>query len=192
MRKRLALCGVLALWIVVVTSTSQCATVDPATRARGLAAWDTVYRVLLHPRCANCHPDGDVPLQGDDQQPHAQNVQRGPHGNGRYAMRCSTCHQATNTPGPNMPPGAPHWQLPPPKTPMVFFGRSKAQLARQLKDPSQTGGRSLEALLKHMREDPLVLWGWSPGEGRTPVPVPHDQFVAAMQTWIECGAVVPD
>ncbi|HTD41348.1 MAG TPA: hypothetical protein VK671_12055, partial [Mucilaginibacter sp.] len=28
-------------------------------------AFMSVYKVLMSPRCMNCHPAGDVPLQGD-------------------------------------------------------------------------------------------------------------------------------
>ena len=75
---------------------------------------------------------------------------------------------------------------------MVFEGRTPAQLCRQLKDPAQTGGKDLAALLHHVEEDELVAWGWNPGEGRTPVPVPRAEFVAAFRAWIDGGAVCPD
>ncbi len=45
---------------------------DAAARAAFLAA----APVFTHPRCQNCHPAGDAPLQGDDSHPHAQNVKR--------------------------------------------------------------------------------------------------------------------
>src|SRR5258706_10489455 len=38
------------------------------------------YKVFMHPRCMNCHPSGDAPLQGDDSHIHLQNVTRGPDG----------------------------------------------------------------------------------------------------------------
>ena len=37
----------------------------------------------MHPRCMNCHPSGDVPLQGDDSHLHVQNVKRGDDGQGK-------------------------------------------------------------------------------------------------------------
>jgi len=43
-------------------------------------------RVLLHPRCANCHPDGDVPLQGMQMSAHQPPVTRGPESRGVTAM----------------------------------------------------------------------------------------------------------
>src|SRR6516165_5310707 len=76
-----------------------------AAREAFLAA----YKVFMHPRCLNCHPAGDVPLQGDDSRPHAQNVKRGPDGKGKYALKCANCHQEANLAGENMPPGSPNW-----------------------------------------------------------------------------------
>src|SRR5262249_9508146 len=86
-------------------------------------AFLTAYPVFMHPRCMNCHPSGDVPLQGDDSRLHAQNVKRGPDGKGKYALKCANCHQPTNLPGENMPPGNPNWHLPPPEVRMVFQGK---------------------------------------------------------------------
>lgn len=189
---RLAAAGLAAATAAVV-ALAQCGSAPSgAGTASGVEAWGVVYRVLQHPRCVNCHPAGDAPLQGEQGLPHAQNVQRGPEGRGLYALRCDACHQDRNLPGANLPPGAPRWQLPHPDLPLVFEGRTSAQLARQLKDPKQNGNRTPAQLLVHMAEDPLVLWGWDPGPGRTPVPVPHAEFVAALRTWIEAGCPVPE
>src|SRR5262245_36238430 len=56
--------------------------------AASRAAFLKVYKVLMHPRCMNCHPDGDRPLQGDDSHIHMMNVKRGENGTGKYALRC--------------------------------------------------------------------------------------------------------
>lgn len=162
-----------------------------AASAAGLAAWEIVYEVLQDPRCVNCHPAGHTPLQGEAGEPHAQHVQRGPDGQGLFAMRCSDCHQDHNLPGMHLPPGAPHWQLPHPDMPLVFEGRSSGQLCRQLQDPAQNGGHTLEEIFEHMARDPLVLWGWDPGEGRAPVARPHSEMVAALRTWIDSGCGCP-
>src|SRR5260370_26042255 len=45
---------------------------DAASRAAFLEA----YKVFMHPRCMNCHPSADVPLQGDAGHLHAQTVNR--------------------------------------------------------------------------------------------------------------------
>jgi hypothetical protein len=162
---------------------------DAADLTKARAAFATVHRVLLHPRCRNCHPAGDAPLQHDDGRPHGQHVTRRSEKNG---LGCATCHRDKNGPRPGQPPGAPHWHLPPPQTPMVFEGRTPRQLCEQLKDRAATGGRDLAALVDHVTHDRLVLWGWDPGPGRTPVPVPHARFVAAMRTWADAGGPCPD
>ena len=190
MNARLPLAMTIVVGAIVCT---QCGTtsVDAAAYERSNNAFATVYRVLQHPRCLNCHPAGTVPLQGDDSRLHGQNVQSGPDGKGLYALRCANCHLDRNSPGANLPPGAPGWHLPHPRMPLVFEGRSAAQLAQQLADPAHNGNRTPADLLHHVTEDPLVLWGWAPGDGRTPVPVPHAEFVGAMRTWIEGGCQVP-
>ncbi len=159
--------------------------------AAALAAWDVVYRVLEHPRCANCHPAGDVPLQGDDMHAHAQNVRRGPDGHGLYGMSCDACHLTTNLAGAHFPPGAPGWRLPTPRMPLVFVGRSSRELCEQLKDPARNGGKSPEQVFEHVAHDPLVMWGWDPGEGRAPVSTSHADVVRALRTWIDAGCGCP-
>jgi hypothetical protein len=158
----------------------------------GARAFLEAYKVFMHPRCMNCHPSGDMPLQGDDSHPHAQNVKRGPDGKGLYALKCANCHQDANLPGENMPPGNPNWHLPKPEMPLVFQGKSPSELARQLKDPKQNGGKTMDQLLQHVSEDKLVLTGWDPGDGRTKPPLMHEEFVAKMRQWIEKGAAVPE
>lgn len=149
------------------------------------------YEVFQHPRCKNCHPSGDSPLQFDDSVPHAMSVRRGEEGKGIVGMQCSACHQQDNWPGLNTPPGAPNWHLPPPDMLMVFEGKTPGELARQLKDPQQNGGHTLAEILHHVSADPLVLWGWDPGEGRSIPPLSHAEFVTLMESWIENGAVEP-
>jgi mono/diheme cytochrome c family protein len=154
-------------------------------------AFKDAYRVFMHPRCMNCHPSGDAPLQGDDSHIHTQNVTRGPDGKGLYAMKCSNCHQKENAAGLNMPPGDPNWHLPPSNMKMVFQGKTPAQLASQFKNKKLTG-KTLQEMLKHIEEDHLVInSGWNPGDGRTKPPLSHEEFVAKFREWIEKGAVIP-
>jgi hypothetical protein len=118
-------------------------------------------------------------------------VVRGADGKGAPGLPCATCHGVTNPPpsyGARVPPGAPTWHLPPPERKMVFIGLSSGELCRRLKDEKQNGGKNLDALLHHMAEDKLVLWGWNPGAGRAPVSVPHDELVAKLKQWIGAGA----
>ena len=156
------------------------------------AAFLQVYRVLTSPRCQNCHPAGDAPLQGDDSHAHLQNVKRGTDGHGAVAMRCDACHQIKNLPGDHMPPGNPKWALPLPEQKMVFVGRSPGDLCRQLKDPKQNGGRTLAQLLDHVANDDLVGWGWNPGDGRSLPPLSRVETAAQMKVWVEGGAACPE
>jgi hypothetical protein len=156
------------------------------------AAFLRIYKVLTSPRCQNCHPSGDAPLQGDDSHVHIQNVKRGTDGHGVTAMRCDACHQDHNLPGAHLPPGNPKWALPPPEHKMVFVGRAPGELCRQLKDTKQNGGRSLEQLFDHVAHDDLVGWGWSPGNGRALPPLSREETANAMRTWIDDGAACPE
>ncbi len=155
-------------------------------------AFAEVYKVLMSPRCMNCHPSGDVPLQGDNSLLHTQNVKRGADGKGLYALKCANCHQPENTPGLHMPPGNPKWQLPPADMKMVFQGKTPRQLAAQLLNPQTNGHKTKEDLIKHVSADTLVLWGWNPGDGRTLPPLPHAEFAKQFKLWIDNGAYLPD
>ncbi len=164
-------------------------------KAAAISAFVTVQQVLQHPRCVNCHIPGDAPLQFDSGVTHTQNVQRGPDGKGAPGLPCATCHGDSNPPasyGPHAPPGAPHWALPPPDQKMAWLGLGAPALCAALKDPKQNGNRDLAALLKHVTEDKLVLWGWNPGGERAPVSVPHAQFIASFKTWMDAEAPCPE
>jgi mono/diheme cytochrome c family protein len=149
------------------------------------------YKVLMSPRCMNCHPAGDIPLQGEDSRLHTQGVKRGIDGQGLYALKCANCHQPGNTAGEHMPPGNPNWHLPPANMKMVFEGRTPRQLAAQLKDPAQNGHKTLVELIDHVTNDKLVLGGWDPGEGRAMPPLTHAAFAQYFKEWIDKGAVLP-
>jgi hypothetical protein len=153
-------------------------------------AFMDVYNVLMSPRCMNCHPAGDRPLQGNDSHTHIMNVQRGKDGKGLYALKCSNCHQPTNVPGLHTPPGNPKWQLPPADMKMVFEGRTAHELAVQIMDYDRNGHKNKEQLLEHAR-DTLVKAGWSMGEGRPAPPLAYEAFVKAWDTWIEKGGYAP-
>jgi len=153
-------------------------------------AFMEVYKVLMSPRCMNCHPSGDVPLQGDDSHGHTMFPKRGKDGKGVYAMKCSNCHQPTNIAGLNTPPGNPNWHLPPANMKMVFEGRTPYQLAKQIMNPKQNGNKTKQQLIEHA-DDGLVLAGWNMGEGRTVPPLSHEEFKKAWITWINTGAYAP-
>jgi hypothetical protein len=190
LRRAFAILGFVSATALIAVSLPARAAKQDADASR--AAFLQVYRVLTSPRCQNCHPAGDAPLQGDDSHVHLQNVKRGRDGRGVYGMRCDTCHQTKNLSGEHMPPGNPKWSLPLPEQKMVFVGRSPGELCRQLEDPKQNGGRTLAALLDHVANDELVGWGWNPGDGRTPPPLSRVETAAQMKVWVEGGAACPE
>lgn len=158
--------------------------------AAAAVAFEAIVPVLRHPRCMNCHSAGDYPRQGDDMHRHIMDVRRGPDGRGLNAVKCSTCHQDHNLPGIHMPPGASNWGLPPPGMLMIWEGLSDRKLCELLKDPQQNGHRSIEQIVEHMHS-PLVLWGWHPGEGRTPIPFSENLFLSEVEQWVSHGAACP-
>ena len=153
-------------------------------------AFMEVYKVLMSPRCMNCHPSGDIPLQGDDSHLHTMFPRRGNDGKGVYAMKCQNCHQPQNTAGIHPPPGNPKWQLPPADMKLVFQGKSAHDLALQIMDYNKNGHKNKEQLLEHAR-DTLVKAGWNMGEGRPAPPLAYDDFLKAWDTWIEKGGYAP-
>lgn len=159
---------------------------------RAVALFREAGKVLQHPRCVNCHPAGDQPLQGEDGHVHEPPVLRGSANSGVAGMRCGACHHDENfEPGGDMAsvPGAPHWHLAP--RPMAWQGLTLGELCAQVKDPRRNGGKDLEEIVEHMAEDPLVAWGWDPGEGREPVPGTQEAFAALIRAWVDAGAACP-
>src|SRR5215813_1259237 len=201
----LALLCVLSVAVPTTLEDSVAQTTGMRDDSAARAAFTEAFKVFAHPRCLNCHPAGDSPLRGEDSQPHTGlRLRRGPDGQGVSTLKCINCHQSQNQQGAHMPPGAPNilkdgsldlrnprWHLPSAKTPMIFQGRTASQLCRQLQDPKQNGGLTTEQLIHHVSTDPLVLWGWNPGEGRSIPPLSHDEFVAKVAEWINNGAACP-
>jgi cytochrome c5 len=189
-----ALAAASLAWSQQATTTKpavRAAVLDSSKAATSQAAFLRAWTVFDSPRCKNCHPSGDAPLQGDDSHVHIQDVKRGPDGKGLYGMKCHTCHQDANLSGANMPPGNPKWSLPPANMKMVIQGETPGQFCRQLKDPAQNGHRTLAQIMEHVSQDDLVGWGWNPGDGRTLPPLNRPDFVAAMQQWVDNGAACP-
>ena len=162
---------------------------QPSKEDKSLEAFQTVLEVLRSPRCMNCHPSNDVPKVGDDRHPHLFGVMRGDDDHGGSVQMCSTCHQDENNEY-SMVPGAPHWGLAPKS--MGWEGLNDAELGAVLLDTSKNGNRTAKDLVKHMSEDALVLWAWEPGGERATPPVPLNEFKAALQTWLDNGAKVPE
>jgi len=156
--------------------------------ARSAAVFTEVSKVLTHPRCVNCHPAGDRPLQHESGRLHQPPVERGADGFGLAAMRCSICHQKANF-DPGRMPGHPHWHLAP--RPMGWQGKTPGEICAQVKDPARNGGRSLQQIHEHIATDSLVGWAWAPGFGREAAPGTQKETGALVAAWIKDGAVCP-
>jgi hypothetical protein len=157
-------------------------------RERSIALFTEAGKVILQPRCVNCHA-GDRPLQGEDGHPHQPLVVRGADGFGVVGMQCATCHPRENF-DPGGVPGNFAWHMAPIE--MAWAGKSLGEICVQIKDTGRNGGMSLDQIVHHMAEDSLLGWAWQPGAGRTPAPGTQRQFAALIQAWVETGAGCPD
>ncbi len=163
---------------------------DPRERAEKL--FIEMGKVLQHPRCVNCHPKGERPLQGDAMALHQPPVYRGAGGMGLAGMRCNTCHGQENVAylsAEGSIPGHQVWHLAPAS--MAWEDKSLAEICVQIKDKERNGGKTLAELQEHNAKDGLVGWGWHAGAGREPAPGDQATFGALTKAWIEAGAHCP-
>lgn len=164
-------------------------------KQRSVALFEEAGKVIQHPRCVNCHPATDRPLQNIAMQPHQPPVTRGEAGMGVPGMMCTTCHGLENAPVVGQAetiksiPGNPNWHLAPIE--MAWEGKSLGAICTQIKDPQRNGGKSLDEIVEHMAHDDLVGWGWKPGEGREPAPGTQEAFGELIKAWVQTGAACP-
>ena len=184
-------CAVAGIAVAIAAMLPVAAPTSSAIAETAVVSGDLfkpIASVLRHPRCMNCHPRDDRPRQGDDRHPHLQNIVRGEDNMGFTNARCTACHRDENNKFSGVP-GAPSWHLAPAS--MGWQGLNDAELCTTLKDQEKNGGKDIAALVKHMQEDKLVLWGWEPGGDRQPVSKPHAQFVNELKAWEAGGAPCP-
>jgi hypothetical protein len=155
---------------------------------RAAALFVEASRVLLHPRCVNCHVAGESPTQGAQAELHEPPLVRGENDDGVVGMYCGSCHADDNGALSSVP-GAPGWKLPPAS--MAWLGKSPGAVCEQIRDPAQNGERDLEKIVEHSAHDALVAWGWSPGADREPPPGTQQQFAELISAWVEAGAACP-
>jgi hypothetical protein len=65
---RTAIATGITIWCALVGIAYAQTGGNPAAAAR---AFLEASQVFFHPRCVNCHPAGDAPLQGDNMRPHS-------------------------------------------------------------------------------------------------------------------------
>ena len=158
---------------------------EPQARSRAL--FTEAAKVIMNPRCMNCHPAADRPTQGNDMHAHLPPVAHG-------AGSCHTCHTDRNftlmeRASYQSIPGHPRWDVAPIE--MAWQGKSAGEICQQIKDPQRNGGRSLELLHDHLAKDDLIAWAWHPGVGRDPVPGTQGRLGGLVRAWIDSGAACP-
>jgi hypothetical protein len=180
--------SIAILIFVPRTTGNEKATAKSYGENDSVAAWEKVATVLQHPRCLNCH-QLQAPLQGDGRRVHIPHVVRGKEDSGVGAMRCGNCHNDMGNNDTSRVPGGPHWKLAP--VSMLWQGLSVGDLCRAVKDPARNGNRTGAMIVEHMEREPLVLYGWNPGRGREPVPMPHEELVKQSKIWVDGGMPCP-
>lgn len=123
---------------------------------------------------------------------------RGVDDKGAPVARCASCHGVANDPATGIP-GAPNWHL----APLTMAWESQPgipmtgpDLCAMLKDRLKNGDRSLEDLLVHLKEEPLVKWAFAPGtrwngDPRSKPPITQDELVKSFEGWMNEGAPCP-
>lgn len=164
----------------------------------GLEAWERIYEVASHPRCANCHtgasdrPMWSGPSYGKT-RPHGMNIRAGESRIGAEFVLCQTCHSHTEHPQ-DIAHAAPRvgmtWQLAPVEA--DWFGRSSQEICAQLRDPEQNGGRTFQELAEHLDHDLILHWAWNPGPGREPAPYNLQEHVHDVLAWGIAGMPCPE
>lgn len=152
---------------------------------RSVALFDEIGKVILHPRCINCHPNGDRPLQGVG-LPHQPLVVRGKDDQGAPGLPCASCHGSENY--LNVP-GTPNWHLAPLE--MAWVGKSLGTICQQIKDPARNGGKSMAQIQEHMAHDELVGYGWNPPEHLEKAPGSQALLGELVSAWIDSGSHCP-
>lgn len=172
-----------------------------ATVEEGRAAWDRIYEVASHPRCANCHvgasdrPMWSGPSYGKTRV-HGMNIRAGESRIGVEYIPCATCHVDSEASGRGNP--TPHhaprvaapWQLAPVEA--DWFGKSSVEICTQLRNPETNGDRDMAALASHLDHDVILHWAWNPGGGREPAPYDLQTHVKDILIWGTAGFPCPE
>ncbi|WP_245455078.1 hypothetical protein [Mesorhizobium sp. M9A.F.Ca.ET.002.03.1.2] len=101
-------------------------------------------------------------------------------GFGDPRLPCATCHFSSNSNALHGPPSAENWRLTLGET--AWLGKSSAKIWVQIKDPVRDGGRSLQHVALHVRNDRLVGWGWAPRSDRGPAPARPKRPIRRLKT----------
>jgi hypothetical protein len=73
---------------------------------------------------------------------------------------------------------------------MVWREKTAHEICKGLLDRRLNGNRSPGQIVEHLNSD-LVLWGWNPGPGRSPIPIDQKVFLEQARLWVIDGAACP-
>ena len=192
--------GVLTAAAIIAMAGSHLVMSAPGAAAvdqeSGLAAWDRIYAVASHPRCANCHANIAMwsgPSYGET-RPHEMNIDAGVSRIGEENLPCKTCHVTSIRPN-SVPHAPPHlgldWQL----APVNWFNVDSAMICAQLRDPQRNGDRDGAGLVEHVQHEietqAFIAWGFNPGGGREPAPGGLQEHLDDMIAWTAAGMPCP-
>ena len=155
---------------------------------RSIALFRKAGKVFQNPRCLNCHPVGDRPTQ-TDRMDTAPALGRARH---RRTRRARSCVQHLS------PRGEFRRRRRTGKSGVAsrsrFNGVAGTVLGRDLRANQRSGAKRRQGhgcVVKHVSEDSLVGWAWSPGGKRPPAPGTQAEFGALMRAWAASGAHCP-
>ena len=193
--KLIVLLSLVALFNVTVKADTSISLNPPAEGSvsleQGLEAWNRIYEVASHPRCANCHVGADNypmwsgPSYGKTRR-HGMNINAGVSRIGAESIICSTCHTGATGELPNAAPGvAMPWRLAPVEA--EWFGKSSDYICNQLRDPARNGNRTFMDIAAHLDHDVILHWAWNPGGNRQPAPYSLQEHVNDILVWGVAG-----
>ncbi len=179
--------------ILALGVTSVAAHAQNAKTSAGSAAWDRIYSVASHPRCANCHVGASGRPGWDDSgygptRLHGMNIVADESRIGAESIPCRTCHigaAGKNDTRHAAPRVDDAWRLPPVE--LAWRGKSSSEICTQLRNPETNDGFELADLVDHVRTSVFVSYGFNPGNGRAAAPGSVDQLVEDLRMWGAAG-----
>ncbi|PLS22696.1 hypothetical protein [Neptunicoccus cionae] len=169
--------------------------VGTVTREEGLEAWERMFAVVSHPRCANCHVGpSDRPMWSGESygrtRPHGMNIRAGESRIGAETLPCATCHLGENSDVAHSAPAVPDdWRLAPVEA--NWFGQSAQTICNQLRDPELNGDRHYTEIAEHLGHDVILHWAWKPGGNREPAPGTLEAHIEDILVWGAAGMPCP-
>ena len=182
----------VTLFALLIAGSS--AGAQTVAREDGVSAWDRIYAVASHPRCANCHVDArGVPMwEGLGYRAgkaHGMGIKADESRIGAESIPCRTCHvtgAARDVASPAPPQIDDAWRLPPVE--LSWLGKDSSVLCKQLQGPTLNDGHDIAEMVEHLESSAFVAWGFAPGDGRSVPPGNVAQLASDVARWGAAGS----